>query len=353
MASVSDTKYKHLITSYQEDAALFRTGVRKFWFAVLLIAMALAPVVGSAIGGNYVPYLLNMTGIAVIVALGLNFLIGSAGLVSIGHAGFLAIGAYSAGFFSTQWGFPFWMTITLSGVVTGLVGLIVGMPALRLKGIYLALATLAFQMIVSHVALRWESVTGGANGMAVPPPALGPFVFNNATRFYAIQASVVVLLALGMANLMRSRFGRALVAIRDSDVAAEAMGINLARYKTMAFGISAAYTGIAGSLLAHFLGYIGPDHFTVLLSVEYLAMIILGGLGSILGSILGAFVIVLMPEGLRFAIDVARGFSPDLVLADARAFVVGLVLILILIFEPEGLAGRWDKIQRYWRTWPF
>jgi branched-chain amino acid transport system permease protein len=316
------------------------------------VALGAAPLVGSAIGGNYVPYLLNMAGIATIVALGLNLLTGSAGLVSLGHAAFLAIGAYTAGWLATHWGFPFWMTITISGAVTGGVGLVVGLPALRLKGVYLAFATLAFQMIVGHVILRWESVTGGANGMAVPPPALGGFVFNDAARFYYITATVALLLTLGMANLMRSRYGRALVAIRDSDVAAEAMGIHLARFKTLAFGISAAYTGIAGSLLAHFLGYIGPDHFTILLSIEYLAMIILGGLGSILGSILGAFVMTLLPEVLRFVLDVVRSFRPDLVLPDLRAFVVGLVLILILLFEPEGLAGRWKKIRRYWRTWP-
>lgn len=347
------TKYKHLITSYDEDVALFRTGVRKFWFGALLLTLVLAPTVGTALGGSYVPYVLNMTGIAAVVALGLNFLTGCGGLVSLGHAAFLAIGAYTAGFLATRLGFPFWMTVTIAGAVTGAVGLVVGMPALRLKGIYLALGTLAFQMIVAHVVLRWESVTGGANGMAVPPPALGSFVFDNASRFYYITATVVVLLSLGMANLMRSRFGRALIAIRDSDVAAEAMGVNLARYKTLAFGISAAYTGVAGSLLAHFLGYIGPDHFTVLLSIEYLAMILLGGLGSILGSLLGAFVITLLPELLRFILDLAKSVSPDLVLPDLRAFIVGLVLILILVFEPEGLAGRWRKIQRYWRTWPF
>jgi branched-chain amino acid transport system permease protein len=351
--AVAKTRYKHLITSYDEDAALFRTGVRRLWFAALLAGLALAPLVGSAIGGDYVPYLLNMAGIAVIVALGLNLLTGSAGLVSLGHAAFLAIGAYTAAFLATRVGFPFWMTVTIAGGVTGLVGLVVGLPALRLRGLYLALATLAFQMIVGHVALRWESVTGGPNGSVAPPPALGGFVFDDATRFYYITATLAVLLALGVANLMRSRFGRALVAIRDSDVAAEAMGVHLARYKTLAFGISAAYTGVAGSLFAHFLGYIGPDHFTVLQSIEYLAMIVLGGLGSILGSVLGAVVLTLLPEVLRLGLDLAREVSPGLLLPDLRAFVVGLVLILILIFEPEGLAGRWRKIQRYWRTWPF
>jgi len=351
--TVGTTKYKHLITSYAEDAALFRTGVRKFWFGALLVALAIAPVVGASLGGNYVPYLLNMAGIATIVALGLNLLTGSAGLVSLGHAAFFAVGAYTAGFFASTLGFPFWMTITISGLVTGTIGLVVGMPALRLKGIYLALATIAFQMIVTHVVLRWESVTGGANGMTIPPPSIGAFSFTGATRFYYLTAPVAVVAALAMANLMRSRYGRALVAIRDSDVAAEAMGVNLARYKTMAFGISAAYTGVAGSLFAHFLGYIGPDHFTVQLSIEYLTMIVVGGLGSILGSVIGAFVLTLLPEVLRFVLDAVNSFSPDLMLPDLRALVIGLILILILVFEPEGLAGRWNKIRRYWRTWPF
>ena len=327
--------------------------MRKFWFGALLVALAAAPIAGAAIGGNYVPYLLNMAGIATIVALGLNLLTGSAGLVSLGHAAFFAVGAYTAGYLASRLGFPFWMTITISGVVTGTVGLVVGMPALRLKGIYLALATLAFQMIVAHVALRWDGVTGGANGMAVPPPAVGGFVFGDAVRFYYLTASVAVLAALSMVNVMRSRYGRALVAIRDSDVAAEAMGVNLARFKTLAFGISAAYAGVAGSLFAHFLGYIGPDHFSVLLSIEYLTMIVVGGMGSILGSILGAFVLTLLPEVLRFVLEAVRSAGADLMLPDVRAMVIGLVLILILVFEPQGLAGRWNKIRRYWQTWPF
>ena len=152
---------------------------------------------------------------------------------------------------------------------------------------------------------------------------------------------------------MRSRLGRALLAIRDSDVAAEAMGVHLARYKTMVFGVSAAYAGLAGCLFAYFLSYIGPDHFTIQLSVEYLAMIIVGGLGSILGSVLGAAVVTLLPEALRFAMDILRQIDPDLVLPDLRAVIVGSILILMILFEPQGLAGRWHKIRRYWTTWPF
>jgi branched-chain amino acid transport system permease protein len=346
-------KYKNMITSYEEDLALFRTGVQKFWFVFLLFGLSMLPWAGKAVGGNYIPYLLNLLGISAIVAMGLNLLTGSAGLVSLGHAAFVAIGAYSTAFLANRLAAPFFLTIPISAIVTGCIGVVVGLPALRLKGLFLALATMAFQFIASHIILRWESITGGANGMTVPPADLGAFVFNTPIRFYYITASVAILLGLGIKNLMRSRFGRAFLAIRDSDVAAEAMGIYLARYKTMVFGVSAGCAGVAGCLMAHFMSYIGPDHFTLQLSIEYLAMIIVGGLGSILGSVLGATVLTLLPEGLRFIMDALREMNQTLVLPDLRAVSVGAILIMMIIFEPQGLAGRWRKIKRYWTTWPF
>jgi branched-chain amino acid transport system permease protein len=347
------TKYRDQITSYAEEMQVFRTGVRKFWFGALLVFLLVLPWVGASIGGNYVPYLLNQTGIAILVALGLNLLMGSAGLISMGHAAFLAVGAYTAGILSTKLGFPFWMTITLSGLSTGVIGMVVGLPALRLKGIYLALGTLAFQFITEHVIVHWASLTGGPNGLFVPRPALGDFQFDTDIRFYYLLMPVVVVMTLGMVNLRRTRFGRALVAIRDSDVAAEAVGINLAKYKTMAFGISAAYAGVAGAFFAHYLEYIGPDHFNILLSIEFIVMLIIGGTGSLLGAILGAIFMTLMPEGVRLLEDVLRELKPDLLFPDLRAMVIGLVFIFFIVFEPEGLAGRWRKIREYWGEWPF
>lgn len=346
-------RYRQTVTSYEEDMSLFRTGVRKFWFGVLVVALIVAPLIGRAAAGDYGPYLLNLVGITVIVALGLNFLVGNGGLVSLGHAAFVAVGAYTAGLLSARLGLPSWTTVPAAGVVAGALGLLLGLPALRLKGIYLAFATLGFQFIVLHAVLRWESLTGGANGMSVPAAALGAFTLEDPVRFFYLTAAVALLLGLGMGNVMRSRYGRALVALRDSDIAASAVGVNEVRQKTLAFGVSAAYAGIAGGLLAHFLGYIGPDHFTVLLSVEYLAIIVLGGVGTILGSVLGAIVITLLPEGLRFVLGAVESTGSAAVLPDVRALSIGLVLILILLFEPEGLAGRWRKIQRYWSTWPF
>ncbi len=346
-------KYRDLVTSYAEDLQLFRTNVRKFWFVLLLLGLVALPWAGSALGGNYYLYLINLTIIGIIVALGMNLLLGCAGLISLGHAAFVAVGAYTAAILAEKLGFPFWMTIAFSGIITGLIGVIVGLPALRIKGLYLALATLAFHFITEHVITHWESMTGGANGMMVPRPTLGDFEFDSDLSFYYIVAPIALLAGLGLANLLRSRFGRALIALRDSDVAAEAVGVNLARYKTLAFGLSAAYAGVAGSLLAHYLGYIGPDHFSIFLSVEYVVMVIVGGLGSILGAVLGAIFITLLPEGMRFVEEALRSAFPHMVFPDLRALIMGAVLIFFIAFEPEGLAGRWRKIREYWTTWPF
>ena len=346
-------KARDLITSYAEDMQLFRTGVKKFWFGALVLALAAAPWIGSALAGNYVPYLLNLAGFWVIVALGLNLLIGCAGLISLGHAAFLAVGAYTAGALAVGLSLPFWITVPLAGLLSAGIGLVVGLPALRIKGLYLALATLAFHFIAEHVIVHWEAVTGGPNGLAIPRPALGPLALDTDIRFYYLTTSAALFLGLGMANLMRSRFGRALVALRDSDVAAEAVGVNLAKYKTLAFGVSAAYAGIAGGLYAHYRGYIGPDDFTIHLSIEYIVMIIIGGVGSILGSVLGAIFITLLPEAIRLVEGAIREYNPQFVFPDLRMAIMGLLLILVIAFEPEGLAGRWRKIRDYWTTWPF
>ncbi len=346
-------KSKQMITSYAEDLELFRTPTRKFWFGVLVIVLIAAPWAALGMGGDYLLYLLNLAGIAVIVALGLNLLTGSAGLVSLGHAAFLAIGAYTAGLLSTRLALPFWLVIPLAAGFTGLVGAIVGLPALRMKGIYLALATLAAQFIVEHLIVSWESLTGGPNGLAVAHPALGSFQLDTHVRFYYLVAGFAVLLSFGVADIMRSRFGRALVAIRDSDVAAQALGVNLAKYKTLAFAISAGYAGVAGALYAFCLGYIGPDHFTIFVSVEYIVTIIVGGLGTILGSILGGIFVTLLPEGLRLVEGALTEAFPRMLFPDVKNITLGAVLILVILFEPQGLAGRWRKIKRYWTSWPF
>jgi branched-chain amino acid transport system permease protein len=222
-----------------------------------------------------------------------------------------------------------------------------------MKGIYLALATLAAQFIVEHIIVNWEDLTGGANGLTVTRPAIGSLAIDTDAEFYYLAAGLAVLLTFGIANIMRSRIGRALLAVRDSDVAAQAMGVSLARYKTLSFGISAGYAGIAGSLIAYYFGYISPDFFTITHSVEYIVMILIGGLGSIRGSILGALFVTFLPEGIDLLEGAYAEILPGLAHPDLRSFFLGLALILFIIFEPQGLAGWWQKIRRYWNTWPF
>lgn len=349
----ASTRYRDLVTSYAEEMALFRTPIRRAWFGVLLLLLAAAPWLAVALAGSYLAYLLNLTAIATIVALGLNLLCGTAGLVSLGHAAFVAVGAYTTAILTGRLGQPFWVALPTSAALTGLVGVVVGLPALRLKGLYLALATLGFQFVTEHVILRWETVTGGANGLAIARPLVAGFSLDTDLRYWYLVAPVALLLALGLANLQRSRYGRALVALRDSDVAAAAVGVDLARFKTLAFGLSAAYAGVAGSLFAGYLGYIGPDHFTILLSIEYIAMVLVGGLGSILGAVLGALALTLLPEGVRYLADALGRAFPRAAVPDLRALAVGLLLILVIVFEPEGLAGRWRRLREYWTTWPF
>ncbi|MEW6751317.1 MAG: branched-chain amino acid ABC transporter permease [Candidatus Latescibacterota bacterium] len=347
------SRYRDLVTSYEEEMRLFRTPVRRVWFGLLLLLLAVAPWAAMALAGNYLVYLLNLTAIAVIVALGLNLLCGTTGLISLGHGAFVAVGAYTTAVLTARLGLPFWVALPASAALAGLMGVVVGLPALRLKGLYLALATLGFQLITEHVILRWEGLTGGASGMAVPRPVLAGLTLDTDARCWHLTAALAVLLALGLANLKRSRYGRALAAIRDSDVAAEAVGVDLARYKTLAFGISAAYAGLAGSLLAGYLGYVGPDHFGILLSIEYLAMILVGGLGSLLGAVLGAVVITLLPEGVRYLAGALGDAFPRAAVPDLRSLAVGLLLVLVIVFAPEGLAGRWRRLREYWTTWPF
>lgn len=347
------TKSKDLITSYREDLLLLRTSVRKFWMAVLIAVLMILPWICIAFGGNYAVYLLGLTAIFTIVTLGLNLLTGATGLVSFGHAAFFAVGAYTAGILAVRLSFPFWLGVPLAAVNTALVGVIVGLPALRLKGVYLALSTLAAQFIVTHLILQWDEVTGGPNGLSIPPPSLGPLEVGDPIRFYYLAVPTAVLLAFGVANLMRSRVGRALLAVRDSETAAETMGVSLRRYKALSFAISAGYAGVAGGLFAFYMSYIGPDNFTIFLSVEFVLMIIIGGLGSILGSVLGALFVTLLPECVRVLEGVIHSWSPNLVLPDLKNMILGLSLVLVIVFQPEGFSGLWRNVKRYWTTWPF
>lgn len=338
-------------TSYQSDMAIFQTGWVKLWMGLFFVLLLVFPFITS----SYFIYIINLSGIAIIAALGLNLLTGYTGQISLAHASFLAIGAYSSAILTSDAGLSFWIAMPLSGLIAAIIGLLIGIPALRLKGFYIAIVTLGFALIIEHIIVRWDSLTRGAEGMAVPPIKLGDFVFRTDRGYYFLILFMVIIAVLFAKNLVRTKVGRAFMAIRDRDISAKVIGVDLTKYKIIAFFISSFYAGIAGSLYAHYLAFIGLEHFTLMVSIEYIAMVIVGGMGSILGSIYGALFITLLPEGIRLLTDPLSISYPVLAVrfGDFKAAVYGLIIILFLIFEPDGFYGRWQTIKIYWKNWPF
>jgi len=333
-------------TDYQQDVRLFKHGGQVFWYGLLLAALLVAP---WLLPDYYVSQLVFIW-IYAIAAIGLMILVGFTGQVSLGHAAFLAMGAYTEAYLQ-QHGWPFALSLTFSALVAGITGIIVGLPALRVKGMYLAIATLAFGFIVEEGIARAESITGGNAGKAIGSLEVFGLPIDSEQRFYYLSLFVLALVVVGVMNLMRSPTGRAFVAIRDSEISAQSMGINLARYKTIAFALSAAVAGIAGALYAHKLRYLSPDQFTFLQSIELLIILVIGGVGSIYGAIFGAAFwiavqqfIVLAKDWLPPAIAQQTGLQPT---------VFGLILVAFVLFEPMGLYGRWLKIRTFFQLFPF
>jgi len=338
-------------TTYEQDMALRRTPAQKIRL-VLVIALAL---IFPFLASRYHLNLANQVGIAVIGAIGLNILVGYTGQISLGQGGFLAVGAYTAGILTARYGVPWWLSTPIACLVTALVGMVFGIPSLRLKGLYLAIATLAAQVIILWVVTHWKTVTGGVEALVVPAPTLFGRRINTDFNFYWVIWGCAALVTLLAVNLFRSRFGRAFIAIRDQDIAASVMGIDLFKYKLLAFAISSFFVGLAGALTAHYRTIVTWERFTMDVSVTYLAMIIIGGLGSITGSYFGAAFMILVPalltnlgRALKSTFPIVEGLIPFFQLA-----VFGLAIILFLIFEPEGLNKIWKDIKNYFRLWPF
>ncbi len=333
-------------TAYVQDIRLFQHPGQVFWYGLLGAALVTAP---WWLPEYYVSQF-SFIFIYSIVGLGLMLLSGYTGQFSIGHAAFIGIGAYAEAILQAR-GWPFPLSIMAAMLLAAAAGVAVGLPALRVKGIYLAIATLAFCFIVEEIITRWESVTAGNTGMPVAGITLGGFKIDSEIKFYYVALAIVVLLTLGMLNLLRSPTGRAFVAIRDSEISAESMGISLAYYKTLSFALSAAFAGVAGALYAHKLRFITPDQFTFLQSIELLMVIVIGGIGSIHGAFFGAIffivlpqLIVLLKDFLPAAIGQAPGLQPTL---------FGCIMIAFVLFEPLGIYGRWLKIRAYFQLYPF
>jgi branched-chain amino acid transport system permease protein len=332
-------------TDYAQDIRLARHGGHVFWYGLLLFALLIAPLLPE--------YLLSqLTFILIygIVGLGLMLLAGYTGLFSIGHAAFFGVGAYAQAVL-TGMGWPFPFALLAGAVLSAAVGVVVGLPALRVKGIYLGIATLSFGFIVAEVFARWESVTGGNAGKTVGPAKMFGWTADTGASFYYLCLGSAVLATLACLNLLRSPTGRAFVAIRDSEISAQSMGIHLARYKTLSFAISAALAGIGGGLYAHQIRFLSPDQFDIVQSIDLLLMVVIGGLGSIHGAFLGAIFLIGLPQaigGVKDWLPESVGQAPGL-----KAVVYGVVLVAFVLFEPMGLYGRWLKVRTYLQLFPF
>jgi branched-chain amino acid transport system permease protein len=293
-------------------------------------------------------------GIHVIASLGLNLTTGNAGLISLSHGAFLGVGCYTVAWLGKH-GIPFYLALPAAGFLAAFIGVIVGLPSLRVKGLYLAIATLAAHFILTFVFREWEAVTGGVPGTSIPRAKLFGFeLIGDRRNFYLIVVCAFAL-AVAARNLARTHIGRAFVAVRDRDFSAEILGVNLWRTKLLAFAIGAFYAGVAGGLLGYFYGSITPEYFTLTLSVFYLAAVIVGGLGTVLGSILGALFMTFVPEVLRLVAHAGSQWLPGVagLLLPMGQVVFGILIIAFLIFEPHGLAALWSRIRRTFHLWPF
>jgi branched-chain amino acid transport system permease protein len=337
-------------TRYEQDLALLGTRLERTSLAVLIVALIAFPLIAS-------PFQLDLACqvfLACIGALSLMLLTGYAGQISLGHAGLIAAGAFTVGILFQETKAPFWITLPAAALVGALLGIIFGLPSLRLRGLYLAVSTLALHFVVVYIGGEYEARRGFSTGIVIDPPKLGPvFISDGRIWYFVLLAAAAVTLIICL-NLLRARTGRAWRAIRAHETVAEALGIGIAGYKLLAFVISSTITAVAGALFAYYRGFVSVEAFSLFLTIQYLAMVIIGGMGSLLGALLGAAFVTIFPyliEAGLLALPGAQGYASLLFAVNYAAF--GFVMILFLIFEPLGLVGIWHRIQSYFLLWPF
>jgi branched-chain amino acid transport system permease protein len=319
------------------------------WAGLFIAGLAALPLVAP----RYWIYFAGLLGVNIIVTHGLNIMTGYTGLLSLGHGAFVGVGAYAAALAQIHLGLPFYITIPLAGVVAALIGIAFGLPSLRIRGLYLVIATLAAQFILNFVFVHWQSVTNGDVGLTVQPATIFGYSLNNETRVYYLILFCVILFTLFTLNIIRSRVGRAFIAIRERDRTAEVLGVEIVWYKLISFALGSFYAGVAGGLLAYFNQFVNPEQFGLLLSVFFLSAVIVGGMGSVLGAILGAVFMTLLPEVLREGALLAGGvLNLDIasILVPLRETIFGFLMVAFLILEPRGLAHLWRRaMQRFSR----
>jgi len=329
--------------------AIFRTRLDWGMLFAFLLFLLTCPLFLS----DRILTIMTMIGIAIISVHGLNILTGYCGQISIGHVGFMAVGAYISAILTAKLGWSFWTALPCAALAAGIAGLIFGLPSLKIKGFYLIMATIAAHFIIIWLILQLYNVTGGPDGLAVPKPKIGSIVLKSKTSYFYLVMAIAALATLLAENIVRTRAGRAFVAIRDNDLAAEVMGISLWNYKLQAFFIGCVYAGVAGSLLVHYYGFASVDQFPFMDSVWYLGMLIVGGMGSTAGAIFGAVSLKLLDELVTIVGPILSAVVAAQAAASLALITRGLVIILFLIFEPRGLAHRWGMIKAYYRLWPF
>jgi branched-chain amino acid transport system permease protein len=314
------------------------------WTVAMLIVLLALPLVAP----RYWIYFAGLLGINIIATHGLNIMMGYTGLLSLGHAAFVGVGAYTVALAQTYLGLPFWITIPLAGVAAAVIGVAFGLPSLRIRGLYLVIATLAAQFILTFIFVHWQSVTNGDVGLPVRPATIFGYPLNNETRIYYLILAVVVFSTVFAYNVIKSRVGRAFIAIRERDLTAQVLGVEIVTYKLIAFALGSFYAGIAGGLLAYFNQFVNPEQFGLLLSVFFLSAVIVGGMGSITGAVLGAAFMTLLPEILReSSLFFGELLKIDMgtILTPLRETIFGLLMVAFLILEPRGLAQLWKRAR--------
>ncbi len=337
--------------SYAADQALFDTVFQRRLIALGGLILVAFPFLAN----EYWLYLACLVAIHVISTTGLNVLTGYTGLVSLGHAAFMGVGAYVVALLELRLGAPFMINLLIAGAVTALIGILVGLPSLKVRGLYLAIATIAASFILHFVFQNWTSVTGGVRGLSIPPARFFGFELAQPSELYWAIIPLACVMVLAAANLFRTRIGRAFIAIRDRDISAEVLGVPLLRYKLMSFGLSSFYAGVAGGLWVYFFRVVTPESFPIVYSIFFLAAVIVGGMGTILGGVLGAIFMTMVPEALKLVVGLLSPWLPNAVaiLSPVRTVVFGALIIGFLIFEPHGLAEIWRRIRRFFHLWPF